>query len=118
MYSSTASNFGEFEAIITPYCEERDDWCVGWSFWNLDIDGNTTTEPYYVLFNEMADPSTDPDSPGVCFASSDSKIDLEFLNWDSSYFANYSDELEAQYLEEFQKYTEDLYDTLQGLWSA
>ena len=115
LYSTTSSNFGEFEAIITSYCESYNR-CQGWSFW--DIDGNSTTEQSYVLFSSMADTPTDTSSPGACYAKSATGTEPEFLKLDSTYFANYSSNLEAQYLEEFQTYTADLYDTLQGLWSA
>eukprot|EP01084_Bolivina_argentea_P270302 459575_1 len=112
-YDTSWSNFSEVESVLGPFCEQEN-WCYGWGFFNKD----GSNPPFYVMLNELGDPSVEDGVSGICYGATKLDAELELLEFNASYFENYADRLNEQYLKDFQSYADDLYDTLHGLWGA
>eukprot|EP01083_Nonionella_stella_P076128 207275_1 len=114
-YDTSFSNFSDLESVLGPMCDDAS-WCYGWGFTNRNaLDGE---DAYYMMFNEMADPAFLDGISGVCYGSTHLDEELSFLKFNSSYFNDYTQRLNDQYMKEFQSYAADMYDTVSGLWRA
>eukprot|EP01084_Bolivina_argentea_P270301 459572_1 len=115
-YDTSLPNFTEVESTVGEYCELAT-WCYGWGFFNKD--GNEP--PFYVMLSELGEPDIDANgASGICYGAINLAAELEFLriNSTNAFDLDVAEKLNQQYLEEFQSYAEDMYDTASGLWNA
>eukprot|EP01083_Nonionella_stella_P179915 640099_1 len=112
-YDTSFSNFSEIESVLGPICDKAS-WCYGWGFTNAQ----NGEDAYYNMYNEMAEPALLEGTSGICYGASQLDKELAFLKFNASFFDDYSETLNEEYIQDFQSYAADMYDTMSGLWRA